>query len=56
MYPSISVQTSRNIPTIQLISRGLRYAPVKKTRIWWRMTAAIMSVAAHLCTPRRYQP
>ena len=56
MNPSSSVHNSMNIPTIQLSSRGFLYAPVKKTRIWCRTTAAIMSVAAHLCTLRRYQP
>ena len=29
---------------------------MKNTRIWWRITAATINVAAHLCTLRIYQP
>ena len=56
MNPVSNVQMSSAIPTTQLSSRGARYAPVKNTRIWCKMTAAIISVAAHLWSPRMNQP
>ena len=43
-------------PTTQLISRGLRKAPVKKTRIMWTNIAAMKSIAAQWCICRISRP
>ncbi len=40
----------------QLSSRGLRNAPVKKTRIRWTMMAAMNSIAAQWCICRMSRP
>ena len=44
------------MPTSQLISRGLRKAPVKKTRIRWTAMAATKTSAAQWCTWRMTSP
>ncbi len=43
-------------PTTQLISRGLRNAPVKNTRSMCRPIAATNSSAAQWCTWRMSRP
>ena len=46
MNASSSASTSIVTPTNHVRSRGLRNAPVKKTRKRWRMTAAMKTFAA----------
>jgi hypothetical protein len=40
----------------QLSSRGLRKAPVKKTRIMWTIIAAMKIIAAQWCICRMSRP
>src|SRR5262245_14597704 len=54
--PKNSVAPRRPIPIIQFSSRGLRYAPVKNTRIMCRMTAAIIKFDDQRWMLRRNQP
>jgi len=56
VIPIASAKTSSPIPISQLISRGLRYAPVKKTRSWWMTIAATKTRAAQWWICRMTSP
>ena len=47
---------SNRQPITQLSSRGLRWAPVKKTRNKWTIMAAMKSMAAQWCICRISSP
>ena len=47
--PSSTPTSSEVAPTTQVTSRGLRYAPVTKTRIRWMSIAAMKTIAAQWC-------
>ncbi len=56
MKPSAIARMKRTKPNTQLISRGLRNAPVKKTRSMCRPMAATNSRAAQWCIWRTKSP
>ena len=56
MKPSSVPSSSSRQPITQLSSRGLRNAPVKKTRSRWTIIAAMKSIAAQWCICRISRP
>ena len=56
MKPLIMPRVSMATPISQLISRGLRNAPVKKIRRLWVSIAATKTAAAQWCICRSSRP
>ena len=56
MKPSSVPSRSSRAPITQLSSRGLRNAPVKKTRIMWIIIAAMNNMADQWCIWRISRP